>query len=144
MQLLPGSQHRLLLAANYRTDHHPLLKKEQVQALHLLGFDGIWMSQFLDCFSDAEIVSILTRCAAALEDNGYIYILELFWDKQRFSASAFCLQMTSLYFTAMANGNSQMYHSDDLLRRVGESGLKVVEDRDRVGLYHTMLTCRKG
>ncbi len=28
-------------------------------------FDAIWMSQFLDCFSEAEIVSILRRCVAA-------------------------------------------------------------------------------
>lgn len=30
------------------------------------GFDAIWMSQFLDCFSEDEIVSILRKCEAAL------------------------------------------------------------------------------
>ena len=40
--------------------------------------------------------------------------------------AAFCLQQTSLYFTAIANGNSQMYHSSDLLRCLAESGLQVV------------------
>jgi len=107
------------------------------------GFDGIWMSQFLDCFSDAEIVSILTRCAAALEVDGYIYILELFWDKQRFSASAFCLQMTSLYFTAMANGNSQMYDSKVFLKLIKQSGLEVVEQVDNIGVSHSLLKCKK-
>ncbi|WP_282456983.1 hypothetical protein [Chitinophaga sedimenti] len=29
-----------------------------------------------------------------------------------FKAAAFSLQQTSLYFTAMANGNSQMYYSE--------------------------------
>ena len=27
--------------------------------------------------------------------------------------------------------------------QLAESGLKVVEDRDQVGLYHTLLQCRK-
>ena len=107
------------------------------------GFDGIWMSQFLDCFSDEEIISILKRSAAALEDNGYIYILELFWDKQRFTASAFCLQMTSLYFTAMANGNSQMYDSKVFLKLIEQSGLEVVEQIDNIGVSHSLLLCKK-
>ena len=107
------------------------------------GHDAIWMSQFLDCFSEAEIVSILRRAAAALSPGGTLYILELFWDRQPNATAAFCLQQTSLYFTCIANGNSQMYHSSDLLRCLNESGLQVVKDRDQVGLYHTLLKCRK-
>ena len=107
------------------------------------GYDAIWMSQFLDCFSEAEIVSILRRAAAALAPGGMVYILELFWDRQPNATAAFCLQQTSLYFTCIANGNSQMYHSSDLLRAIAASGLQVVEDRDEVGLYHTLLKCRK-
>ena len=72
-----------------------------------------------------------------------LYILELFWDRQPNETAAFCLQQTSLYFTCIANGNSQMYHSSDLLRCIAKSGLKVIEDRDQVGLYHTLLKCRK-
>ena len=108
------------------------------------GHDAIWMSQFLDCFSEKEIVSILKRAAQAMSADSTLYILELFWDRQPNEAAAFCLQQTSLYFTCIANGNSQMYHSDDLLCCLAESGLKVVEDRDHVGLYHTLLKCRKG
>ena len=74
------------------------------------GFDIIWMSQFLDCFSDEQIISILKRCSNSMSSNARVFILEPFWDRQRFKASAFSLQMTSLYFTAIANGNSQMYH----------------------------------
>ena len=107
------------------------------------GHDVIWMSQFLDCFSEKEIVSILRRAAQAMSADSTLYILELFWDRQPNETAAFCLQQTSLYFTCIANGNSQMYHSADLLRCVAESGLKVVEDRDQVGLYHTLLQCRK-
>jgi hypothetical protein len=107
------------------------------------GYDAIWMSQFLDCFSEKEIVSILQRTAGAMHANSTLYILELFWDRQPNETAAFCLQQTSLYFACIANGNSQMYHSADVLRCVAESGLKVIEDRDDVGLYHTLLTCRK-
>ena len=107
------------------------------------GYDAIWMSQFLDCFSEKEIVSILRRVARAIESGAALYILELFWDRQPNETAAFCLQQTSLYFACIANGNSQMYHSADLLRCLSESGLAVVEDRDAVGPYHTLLKCRK-
>lgn len=107
------------------------------------GYDAIWMSQFLDCFSETEIVSILRRAADALGDTGVLHILELFWDRQPNETAAFCLQQTSLYFTAVANGNSQMYHSSDLLRCVADAGLKVVAQRDQVGQYHTWLKCQK-
>ena len=105
--------------------------------------DAIWMSQFLDCFSENEIVSILKRAADALTVNGSLYIMELFWDRQPNETAAFCLQQTSLYFTAMANGNSQMYHSEDMMRCLKTSGLKVIQDRDHVGAYHTLLKCKR-
>jgi ubiquinone/menaquinone biosynthesis C-methylase UbiE len=105
------------------------------------GFDAIWMSQFLDCFSDDEIVSILKRCKSALNENGRVFILEPFWDRQRFKAAAFSLQQTSLYFTAIANGNSQMYHSENFIRFVNEAGFKVEEQKDGIGVSHTLLTC---
>jgi ubiquinone/menaquinone biosynthesis C-methylase UbiE len=107
------------------------------------GFDAIWMSQFLDCFADAEIVSILRRVAAALGPQARAYVLEPFWDRQRFGASAFSLQMTSLYFTAMANGNSQMYRSEVFLALVRQAGLEVEEQVDGLGLGHTLLVCRR-
>ena len=86
------------------------------------GHDAIWMSQFLDCFSEPQIVSILRRAGQALAPGGRIYIMELFWDRQPNETAAFCLQQISLYFTCIANGNSQMYHSSDLLRCVAEAG----------------------
>jgi ubiquinone/menaquinone biosynthesis C-methylase UbiE len=107
------------------------------------GFDAIWMSQFLDCFSETEIVSILRRVSPALATGGTLYILELFWDRQPNATAAFCLQQTSLYFACIANGNSQMYHSADMMRCLGEAGLRLLEERDEVGLYHTLLKCRK-
>jgi hypothetical protein len=107
------------------------------------GFDAIWMSQFLDCFSEKEIVTILKRCYDSVSDDQYVLILEAFWDEQRFEAAAFCLQQTSIYFTAMANGNSQMYHSAVFIRCIEESGFVVEEKIDDIGLSHTLLKCQK-
>ena len=107
------------------------------------GYDAVWMSQFLDCFSQKEIVSILRRVSRSLAAGGTLYILELFWDRQPNETAAFCLQQTSLYFACIANGNSQMYHSADMMRSLGESGLELIDERDQVGLYHTLLKCRR-
>lgn len=107
------------------------------------GYDAVWMSQFLDCFSQKEIASILRRAAAALAAGSRLYILELFWDRQPNEIAAFCLQQISLYFACIANGNSQMYHSADMMRCLDESGLELMEERDAVGQHHTLLKCRK-
>jgi hypothetical protein len=107
------------------------------------GFDAIWMSQFLDCFSEAEIVSILKRCYNAVTEDQYVLILEAFWDTQRFEAAAFCLQQTSVYFTALANGNSQMYHSEIFIRCILEAGFVIEEKIDDIGLSHTLLKCKR-
>lgn len=107
------------------------------------GFDVIWMSQFLDCFSEEQIISILSRCREALNDGGSVYILEPFWDKQQFKSAAFCLQQTSLYFTAIANGNSQMYHTDEFYDCIRAAGLKVEMENHKVGLSYTLLRCVK-
>jgi len=107
------------------------------------GYDAIWMSQFLDCFSESEIVSILNRCFDALDENGMVFILEPFWDRQRFEAGAFALQQTSLYFTAIANGNSQMYDSKVFLKCIEKANFSVVEQMDRIGVSQTLLRCMK-
>jgi len=107
------------------------------------GFDVIWMSQFLDCFSEAEIVSILKRCYEALDDNGQVMILEPYWDRQKFEIAAFCLQQTSIYFTALANGNSQMYSAEIFIKCIKEAGFDIVEEKDHIGLSQTLLKCKK-
>jgi SAM-dependent methyltransferase len=107
------------------------------------GFDAIWMSQFLDCFSEDEIVSILKRCYASVSDDQYVLILEAFWDNQRFETAAFCLQQTSIYFTALANGNSQMYHSAVFIHCIELAGFIVEERIDDIGLSHSLLKCKK-
>jgi len=107
------------------------------------GFDTIWMSQFLDCFSEAEIVSILKRCYNALDENGQVIIMEPLWDRQKFEVGAFCLQQLSVYFTVMANGNSQMYSSETFIACIEKAGFKIVEQTDNVGLSQTLLKCKK-
>ncbi len=107
------------------------------------GADIIWMSQFLDCFSEDEIVSILKRCHEALNENGKVYIMETFWDRQRFDTAAFSLQMTSLYFTNIANGNSQMYDSAVFNKLIDKAGFKIIEETDEVGISHTVQVCVK-
>lgn len=105
------------------------------------GWDAIWMSQFLDCFSETQIVSILRRCRAALAPQGRIWVLEPFWDRQRFASAALSLQMTSLYFTTVANGNSQMYRATLFAELLAEAGLKIVEQWDGLGVGNTLLAC---
>ncbi|WP_224996634.1 methyltransferase [Cesiribacter sp. SM1] len=106
------------------------------------GADAVWMSQFLDCFSETEIVSILSRAKKALSREGAVYILETYWDRQRFEAAAFSLQQISLYFTNIANGNSQMYHSKNMIRCIHEAGLYIDEDIDGIGISHTLFRCK--
>jgi hypothetical protein len=107
------------------------------------GADVIWMSQFLDCFSRGDIAELLRRSKEAMHSKSVLFILELFWDLQRFEASTYSLHATSLYFTNMANGNSQMYHSNDLLQLIEEAGMVVEEIFENIGVSHTLLKCRK-
>lgn len=107
------------------------------------GHDAIWMSQFLDCFSEKEIVSILNRCHEAITEDGFVYILEPFWDRQRFEAAAFSLQQTSLYFTSIANGNSQMYDSRVFVKCIEAANFEVVEQIDQIGVSQSLLKLKK-
>jgi hypothetical protein len=106
------------------------------------GFDVIWMSQFLDCFSSTDIIEILNRAKNSMNKNSSLYILETYWDRQKFDISTFCLNNTSLYFTAMANGNSRMYHSDDMIQYIEQAGLSVERIIDHLGVSHTLIECK--
>lgn len=108
------------------------------------GYDIIWMSQFLDCFSEQEIINILCKVKDALKPGAKVWILELFWDRQRFEAAALSLQQTSLYFTCVANGNSQMYDSEVFFGLIRAAGLTISSITDNVGQYHTLIECTAG
>jgi hypothetical protein len=105
--------------------------------------DIIWMSQFLDCFSQQDISGLLARSAACMHENSALYILETYWDQQQYEASTYSLHATSLYFTNIANGCSQMYHSDDMRKLIERSGLVLVEEIPNIGVSHTLFICRK-
>ena len=128
-----------------------LLDRVEQYALDLLdpqsalppGHDLIWMSQLLDCFSEDQIVTILKKVRTALPPGGSLWILELFWDRQRFEAAAVSLQQTSLYFSCVANGNSQMYDSKVFLALLPKAGLALTRLTDGVGGYHTLLECSR-
>lgn len=130
------------LGLSDRVSFHPANLLEQEFKVPS-GFDAIWLSQCLDCFSDSQIVSILQKCNDALDREGMLFILEPFWDRQKFEAAAFCLQQTSLYFTTVANGNSQMYSAEVFIRCIEKAGFEIVEDTNQIGLSQTLLKCRK-
>jgi hypothetical protein len=105
--------------------------------------DIIWMSQFLDCFSQEDISGLIRRSAEAMNNHSALYILETYWDQQKYEASTYSLHATSLYFTNIANGCSQMYHSDDMRNLIARSGLVLVEEILNVGVSHTLFVCKK-
>ena len=106
-------------------------------------YDAIWMSQFLDCFGEDEIESILERAAQMMDDDTTLYIMETLWDRQKYEPAAFCLTQISLYFTDIANGNSKMYHSEDLIRIIEKVGLQVKEIHDNLGQGHSIIEVKK-
>ncbi|MBO7055488.1 MAG: methyltransferase domain-containing protein [Bacteroidales bacterium] len=106
------------------------------------NFDAIWMSQFLDCFSEEEVTSILTRAAKSMNADSRLYIMETLWDRQRFETASYCLTQISIYFTALANGNSKMYYSGDMIRCVEDAGLTVETIHDGLGLGHSIIVCK--
>ncbi|MDN3614375.1 methyltransferase domain-containing protein [Vibrio kagoshimensis] len=130
-----GFEHRVTpYPANMLDKNQPLPK----------GADVWWMSQFLDCFSPMEILSILKRVRSHMSEDATVYILELFWDSQKYDAASYSLNATSLYFTCLANGNSRFYRSEDFLEIVEEAGFEVVTRTDDIGLGHTLLELKAG
>ncbi|MFM2579949.1 methyltransferase [Vibrio fortis] len=121
-----------------RITPYPANMLDKQQALPT-GADVWWMSQFLDCFSPMEILSILKRVRSHMSKQATVYILELFWDAQKYDAASYSLNATSLYFTCLANGNSRFYRSEDFLEIVAEAGFEVVTRTDDIGLGHTLL-----
>lgn len=102
-----------------------------------------WMSQFLDCFSEEQIISILSLVHRSMKDNAVVCIMEMFWDRQPFEAGALSLNASSLYFTCFANGNSRFYHSKVFYQCLNSAGFHVEQDIDGLGTGHTLLICKK-
>ncbi len=104
--------------------------------------DVVWMSQFLCCFSEREMLRILTSVRRALRPDARVFILDTFCDRQTLDVAALCLRASSLYFTCLANGNSRMYDSGTVLECVERAGLHLVAETDGIGWGHTLLECR--
>jgi hypothetical protein len=119
-----------------------LLDESQMFPKQADGPDAIWMSQFLDCFSMPQIVSILKRAKACMTPNSRIYIMETLWDRQKYEPATLCLTMTSLYFTALANGNSKMYNTEDMEQCIHEAGLEIETIHDHLGQGHSILVVK--
>lgn len=141
-QLAQARQQLAQRGLQTRTYEHPINILDPDSQLPE-GHDVIWMSQFLDCFGEDEIVMILRKAARVMTAQTRLYIMETYWDRQRFENAAFCLQQTSLYFTCIANGNSQMYHSEVLHRCIARAGLAIVEETDGIGISHTVTRVQK-
>ena len=106
------------------------------------GANTIWMSQFLDCFSEDEILKILKTCVKSMDDQAELLIMETFTDRQKFDNAKFILEATSLYFTALASGNSKIYPAEVFIKLIKKAGLIIKEDLN-IGEYHTILVCKK-
>ena len=107
------------------------------------GADAIWMSQFLDCFSEPQILTILNKAARVLGENDSLFVLEPLWDCQRFNTGAYSINATSLYFTCLANGVSRMYSSTDIIAIAQEAGFTLIAQHDEIGTGHTLLHFKK-
>lgn len=129
----PGAEHIFGHGANLLDENEPFPK----------GFDAIWMSQFLDCFSEEEVTSIVKRAAESMNSDSYLFVMETLWDRQPNAIAAYCLTQISLYFSVMANGNSKMYHSEDMIRCIEAGGLKVEKIYDGLKSGHSILVCKK-
>ena len=128
-----------------RITGYPIDLLDEQQAFPLMddGPDAIWMSQFLDCFSMPQIVSILRRAAKAMKPQTRLYIMETLWDRQKYEPATLCLTLTSLYFTALANGNSKMYNTEDMEQCIHEAGLEIENIHDHLGQGHSIIVVRQ-
>jgi SAM-dependent methyltransferase len=142
-----------LKLARANLEQHGLLERAAFHAVDLLdpasrlpegdaAPDAFWMSQFVCCFSEPQILGILHRAASAVRPDGSIFVLDTFWDDQRHDAAAYCLVNTSPYFSSVANGNSRMYRLDVFLSLAEQAGLKPKQTWHGLGWCHTLVELR--
>ncbi len=140
-QIAMAAEEQAAWVANGRLRFHACNLLENGSELPA-GADVYWMSQFLDCFSESQVVEILSKVRRAMRPDSRVFILETFWNRQRYEASRYCVIATSIYFACIANGNSRMYHSERMRNLLAQAGLSVSEEWHDLGLSHSLLCCR--
>lgn len=142
-----------LQLAHSNLEHQGLLERARFHPCDLLNEtsrlpegeaapDAFWMSQFVCCFSEDQIVGILKRAATAVRAGGSIFVLDTFWDDQRHVIAAYCLVNTSPYFATVANGDSRMYRLDVFLALASQAGLRAEKTWSDLGWCHTLIELR--
>ncbi len=106
------------------------------------GFEKRVSGHEIDCFSEEEIIKILTTSVKSMDDTTELLIMEMFTDRQKFDNAKFVLEATSLYFTILVNGNSKIYQAEVFLKLIDKAGLVLTKDIT-IGEYHTILVCKK-
>ena len=108
------------------------------------GADAVWMSQFLDCFSLKQITKIMTKIRVSVSADCDVFVMEPLWDMQKFSGESYALTATSLYFTCVANGNSKMYRSAELISAIERAGFELKTAHHNLGTnFYSILRFRK-
>ena len=105
---------------------------------------AVFMSQFLDCFSEEQVIHILKNIKKSMDKDTKVFILEPFTDKQLFDGAIYSLVHISLYFTCMANGKSKMYSEKRMIEMIEKAGLKLNNKYENIGVHdYTLLevTC---
>lgn len=102
----------------------------------------VFMSQFLDCFSEVQILNIFEKIKKSAKIGTKVYILEPIIDNQEFSGAALSISHISLYFTCMANGYSKMFTENEITSLVEKSGINIDKIHTNVGMHcYTLLEC---
>ena len=102
-----------------------------------------WMSQFLDCFGENDVISILRRINSTMSNTARIAVLEPLIGKQPFAVGNSCLTAFSLYFTALANGTSKFYSLQDFERFAKAADLAIESEHNGLGTGHTLLILKR-
>ena len=70
--------------------------------------------------------------------------MEPCWNNQKYEAAKYSVVAISLYFTCMANGNSKMFHLDEILNLAEKANFEVVETFPLIGnTFNTIIKIRK-
>ena len=95
-------------------------------------------------FNRVEYCPVNLSTLQKLADNGIAVITpEVLVENGVIHSKELVKILAKGYFTALANGNSKMYHSDDMERLVKKAGLVVETIHDGLGHGHSIMVCKK-